>query len=434
MTMIEVPPRVDVIDAKASAPLDAMALKRLQQLQDEYAYWSEVKYKKVDGFESPLQLWATIKAQRAIGAVSVGDPFGFHFCLTNYMSRVCHHFDMQFGGRWESEFVLPRENRQRYLISSIIDEAISSSQMEGASTTRKIAKEMLRKNLAPKDKSQRMIYNNYQTICYLSTVKEAPLDEELILRIHALMTDGTMDNAADCGRWRLNNDVVVANAVTNEVVHTPPDYNEIPRAIRWLCDFVNAEGAVFIHPVIKAVTLHFFMSYLHPFVDGNGRTARALFHWYLLKEGYWLTEYLSISRAIYKSKAAYEKAFLKAEADTNDIGYFITYHLRVLEQAFDELKKYISRKVAQQSDHHRLLRLGGITPRQAEIVYMLLKNDDEIITVKDVAARLLVTPTTAKHDILGLVERGFLAELSLNRQKKGYYRGPHYDEVLALLG
>lgn len=431
--LIESPPIVSNIKKGIMEKLTPSTILSLQELHDEYIYWSDLKYKKIDGFPDPKDLWAAIKSIRITNSIYPGDPFKLHFSPTNYMSRICHQFDMQFGGRWESESIIPKENRQRYLISSIIDEAISSSQMEGASTTRKIAKEMLRNKLKPKDKSQRMIYNNYQTICYLSTVKDEVLTPELILKVHALMTDATMDKQEDSGRWRINNDVVVADGITNEIVHIPPQFSEIPNAIQWLCDFVNSEGLIFIHPIIKAIIVHYFISYLHPFVDGNGRTARALFHWYLLKEGYWLTEYLSISRVIYKSKNSYEKAFLKSEADNNDIGYFITYHLKALGRSFNDLKTYISKKTAQQNDYNRLLRIGNISPRQAEIIYMLLNEEDRIITVKDVANKLLVTQTTAKHDIVGLLDRGFLAELNLNRQKRGYYRGPNYDKILGMI-
>ena len=110
------------------------------------------------------------------------------------------------------------------------------------------------------------------------------------------------------------------------------------------------------------------------------------------------------------------------------MGYFITYHLNALQKAFEEQKKYISRKTAQQNDQNRLLKLGGITQRQAEILYMMLKDENAVITVKDVSTTLLVTPTTAKHDILGLIDKGLLSEISLNQQKKGYIRGLKYKE------
>ena len=430
--MIEYPPNIESLSLPVNIfDMDKVTLEQINALVDNYSYWSDVKYKKIHGIENNKSLWTIIKAIRATKTIDVYPPYGLKFSPTNEMMRLCHVFDMKFGGAWESESIIPKENQKRYLIGSIIEEAISSSQMEGASTTRKIAKEMLRKNISPKDKSQRMIYNNFQTINYLSAHTDTSLSVDFILNIHSLITDSTLSNPEDSGRFRTNNEVVVVNDLTNEVVHIPPSYEEIPDAIEWLVAFANNENdTVFIHPIIKAIIIHFFISYLHPFVDGNGRTARALFHWYMLKSGYWLTEYMSISRIIYKSKTAYEKSFLWTEADSNDIGYFITYHLRALGKAFDELKMYISRKTAQQNDQNKFLRIGNISQRQAEILYMMLKDENRIITVKDVSSRLLVTPTTAKHDIVGLVDNGLLSEIALNRQKKGYIRGPKYLEKI----
>lgn len=433
--MIELPPQhIDIDLSKTNLLQETKVIESINRLQDSYSYWNEVKYKKIDGIPDGQTLWAILKTLRAAKSVIVYPKYNFHFSLTNQMMRLCHIFDMNFGGSWGSESIIPKDNSRRYLVGSIIEEAISSSQMEGASTTRKIAKEMLRKNIAPKDKSQRMIYNNFQTIQYLAAHTAEPLSIELILQIHELITKDTLENPEDSGKFRQNNDVVVENAITHEIVHTPPCFTEIPSSIEWLVNFANNDNTnVFIHPVIKATILHFFISYLHPFVDGNGRTARALFHWFMLKEGYWLTEYLSISRVIYKSKASYEKSFLCAEADQNDMGYFITYHLNALLKSFDELKKYISKKTAQQNDQNRLLKLGNVTQRQTEILYMFLKTEDKIITVKDVTSKLLVSPTTAKHDIIGLVSQGLLSEISLNKQKKGYIRGEKYNQVVEAL-
>ncbi|MDE7109582.1 MAG: Fic family protein, partial [Muribaculaceae bacterium] len=284
--MIESPPKyVETHLSPAILLQNSNVAKEFNRLQDSYAYWSEVKYKKIDGIPNAQSLWSLLKTIRATKAIDVFPKYNLHFSLTNQMMKLCHIFDMNFGGKWGSESILPKADSRRYLVGSIMEEAISSSQMEGASTTRKIAKEMLRKNITPKDKSQRMIYNNFQTIQYLSEHTGIPLSVDLILQIHDLITKDTLEMAEDSGKFRQNNNVVVENAITHEIVHTPPSYTEIPSSLEWLVEFANNDSAsIFIHPIIKAIIIHFFISYLHPFVDGNGRTARALFHWYMLKE------------------------------------------------------------------------------------------------------------------------------------------------------
>lgn len=403
----------------------------ISQINDAYEYWDTIKYKKLPSDLSAEKLWKLVVANRMKLNVSVWRKYNIHFALTNKMQQQCHEFDMNFGGSWGVSSLIPETHKERYLLSSLMEEAISSSQMEGASTTRKIAKEMLRKKITPKDKSQRMIYNNYQTIQFIVNNKEKPLTEELLLQIHHLITDGTLDNAADAGRLRQNDDVVVENDITHEVVHTPPPFQEIPQFVEDLCAFFNNQSTEpFIHPIIKGIVVHFMIAYMHPFVDGNGRTARALFYWYMLKQGYWLTEFLSISRIIYRAKAKYERSFLYAEFDGNDIGYFIAYNLRVLGLAFKDLQNYLNRKIQERKMAATFLHIDGINERQAEIIKLYYDNPKEMLTVKDLQGRFLVTPTTIKSDLVGLMDLGVVSEVALNKIKKGYIRGEKFEEVV----
>ena len=346
---------------------------------------------------------------------------------------MCHEFDMNFGGSWGTDSVIPEESKERCLVSSLMEEAIYSSMIEGAATTRKEAKEMLRKKITPRDKSHQMIFNNYQTINFIVSHKNEPLTEELLLQVHRLMTENTLDNPSDAGRIRANDDVVVEDGITHEVVHIPPTYTEIPEFIKTLCEFVNASddnAAKFIHPIIKGIIVHFMIAYVHPFVDGNGRTARALFYWYMVKQGYWLTEYLSISRIISRSKKKYEKTFLYAESDGLDIGYFIDYNLEVLDKAFKELQSYIKRKQQERMTANAFLQLGDINQRQAQIIQLYYDNPKLMLTVKDVQVKFMITPTTAKTDLIGLVERGLLSEIHINKVKRGYVKGGEFDEIV----
>lgn len=345
---------------------------------------------------------------------------------------MCHHFDMSWDGSWGDSSTIDANNKEQYLISSLMEEAIYSSQMEGAATTRKVAKDMLRKKMTPKDKSQQMIHNNFQTIQFIVEHKDEPLSEELLLQVHRLMTDKTMQHPEDAGRIRNNNDIVVENGITHETVHVPPSYKEIPQFIEDLCCFFNEQNPrQFIHPIIRGIVIHFMISYVHPFVDGNGRTARAMFYWYMLKQGYWLTEYLSISRVIAKSKKAYEKAFLYTEADEMDIGYFVAYNLKVLEQSFQQLQNYIKRKQEEKKAASMFLRMGSFNERQAQIIKMFDDDPNTLVTIKDLQVKFGISPTTAKTDIIGLLEKELISEIALNKVKRAYIKGSKLDELLS---
>ena len=400
----------------------------ISKINDEYYYWDRVKYNTPKGIERE-DFWAAIKYSRSVNS----KIYNFYTCSlslfeTNKMQEILHNIDMNFGGVLASSSIIPEKNRQYYLLSSIMEEAIASSQMEGASTTRKVAKEMLRKQAKPKDKSQQMIVNNYNTIRFLSAHKNEGLTPKLLLDIHRQITEKTLDNHKDEGRFRTDDNIVVMDGISGEIAHTPPSYKYIEESIVQLCNFVN-EDKTFIHPIIKAIILHFMISFLHPFVDGNGRTARSLFYWYMLKKGYWLTEYLSISRIIYKSKGQYEKAFLYTEHDDFDLGYFVQYNLKVLYKAFEELKTYLERK-AQENAALLEYRIPGLNERQLQIVKICAEKQATIIKSKDLQIQLNVSVKTIRSDLEGLVELGLLAAVPLNKRLIGYTRAENFEERL----
>lgn len=419
----------DLLSAMLLTPNDKVQ-EVVNKVNETFEYWDTIKYKRCPEGCTPQQLWTYVKAARVKSMMSVWGKYGITLTLTNQMQRMCHEIDMNWGGSWGTDSIIGDENKEQYLVGSLMEEAIYSSQMEGAATTRKVAKEMLRKKMTPKDKSQQMIANNYQTIQFIVSHKDALLTPELLLQIHQLMTEHTMQNPQEAGCFRSNNDVVVENGITHETVHIPPTYDEIPNFVEDLCRFFNEQDAPqFIHPIIRGIIIHFMVAYVHPFADGNGRTARALFYWYMLKQGYWLTEYLSISRVIAKSKKSYEKAFLYTEADDMDMGYFVAYNMRVLQQSFKQLQDYIKRKQEEKRAATSFLRIGNINARQAQIIKMFADDSNLVVTIADLQAQFLVSPTTAKADVVGLMNMGLLSEISFNKVKKGYIKGEQFDEI-----
>ena len=438
--MIEKAPKLDLEDFSKlyfnkgnSEDSDMNAL--VDKANDNYEYWDTIKYKNRPDNCSAEELWKRVKISRIMMAAQSWDKYKVSFGFTNKMQRLCHEFDMNFGQGWIYQPDITEDSKKQYLKSSLMEEAIYSSMIEGAATTRKVAKEMLRLKKQPKDRSQQMIVNNYNTIQFISSHKATPLSVELLLQIHRLITEKTLKNEEDAGRFRTEeDDIVVFDVMAGETVHTPPAADKLPQFAIDLCEYFNDSNAVpYVHPIIRGIIIHFMMGYFHPFVDGNGRTARALFYWYMLKEGYWMTEYLSISRVIAKSKKAYEKAYLYTEVDEMDLGYFIHYNMKVLEQAYRELKEYIQRKQAEKKAAHQYMHLGYINERQAQVIQRFVDDPNEVITVKELQERFSISPTTAKQDIVNLMERGLLKEISFNKVKKGYIKGESFDEVLATI-
>jgi len=423
--MIEFPPKIDkkALFNAVVKNVDAELAPIINKINTNYEYWDKVKYKSLPKGYTPQMLWTFVKASRIRGMISVWDKYGINLCITNQMQRMCHDFDMKFGSFWESDNDPQSSEKKYYLSSSLMEEAIYSSKMEGASTTRVVAKEMLRKKKSPQNKAQQMIVNNYTTIQYVVEHKDEPLTEEGLLYIHKLMTEKTLDNPENAGRFRTNNDVVVANTVEGDIVHTPPTFEEIPEFVTTLCDFFNNDNqTTFIHPIIKGIIIHFMVAYMHPFVDGNGRTARALFYWYMLKENYKLTEYMSISRVIAKSKTSYEKSFRYTENDGNDMGYFVAYNLRALEISFQQLRDYIQGKQREKKAATAFMKSGNINQRQALVLQWLTEEPDAIFTVKNLQEHFSVSSMTARKDLSELVQQGYLEEIAINKVTRGYIK------------
>lgn len=409
----------------------------IKEAINKYLYWSEFKYKAGFDQQEPEALWTIVKINRNLSAekIKISDVTGFEFKynLTTYIQQKLHEFDLNLGGRLGGEEIIPSSDKNRYLISSIMEEAIASSQLEGAATTRKAAKEMLRQERKPKNSSEQMILNNYNTIRKLKELKGEKLTIELILEIHSSITKDTLSDSSQEGQFRKSNDISVVSS-SGEVVYIPPVFEHLEKIMSDFCIFANgSDEKGFIHPIIRATILHFLIGYIHPFTDGNGRTARAIFYWYLLKEGYWLIEYMSISRMIVKSPAQYARAYLYSELDENDLTYFINYQLKTMGLAFDSLKEYISRKIQEKRELYNLKKIKNINDRQIFILKLLSDEPKFTFTIKEIQNRFNTAYQTARTDVISLEKYGLIEKNIIGKKKLIYYRSENFDKILSKL-
>jgi Fic family protein len=394
-----------------------------KKIEDEYLYWDKVKYLTPKGVD-PQLFWGAVKMKRQMQLQTIRfGKYTFSFMITPLMQRLLHEFDLKMGGSLSANGVISPRDRQIYLVNSIMEEAIASSQMEGASTTRKVAKDMLRKELRPKNRSQQMIVNNYATIKQLVEEKGQVLDLNMLLDIHRSITTNTLDNPEDEGRLRQTDDIYVIDAITGSVAHTPPSHTEIEELLHDLFAFASdKDKSNFIHPIIKGIILHFMLAWIHPFVDGNGRTARSLVYWYMLKKDYWMTEYLSISRVIYKNKKRYERMFLYTEADHMNMTYFIQHNLQVMKKAYEDLKTYLSVKMEERNSVLQYCDIEGINERQMQILKIINDTPSLVLSSLEVSNRFGVSDKTARTDLKVLTELGYLKRIAINKKQSGYIK------------
>lgn len=401
------------------------------KIESEYLYWNKVKYLGDAG--NSEELWKEVKLSRKLISKKLSifsnNKIVINYGINDYLQQKLHYLDFNFGAGIQKEQLLNDIDKQNYLTNALMEESIFSSMIEGATTTRVKAKDMLRKGKKPLNKSEQMILNNYKTIQYISNHKGEDITIEKLFEIHKLVTENTLEEEK-IGVFRNTNDVLVMNQITGEIVHTPPPFLELKELMNFFCNFFNNNPVEkFTHPIVKASILHFLIGYIHPFFDGNGRTARALFYWYLLKNGYWLTEYLSISRVILKSKTQYEKAYIYTEIDEMDVSYFIHYQVKVLTQAFEDLKLYISKKKKEENKYVKFLKISNINERQAQILFWIEEDSNRFFTIKEVETIFCVTNQTARTDIEELVQKDFLKKISINKKSYNYWKGENFGNT-----
>ncbi len=309
------------------------------------------------------------------------------------------------------------EVKDQYYVSSLIQEAITSSQLEGAATTRSVAKEMIRTGRPPRDKSEQMILNNFLTMRRISDLKGKALSIDLILEIHRIITEKTLEHDSAAGRFRLPNERIAVVDMYGEVFHDPPPAAQLADRMQLMCDFANGKmPEEFVHPVIRSIILHFWLAYDHPFVDGNGRVARALFYWSMLRHGYWLFEFVSISQIILKVPAKYGRAFLYTETDDNDLTYFILQQLNVIGRAIKELHAYIERKTSVlQAIESRLRGITMLNHRQQALISHALRHPHQRYTISSHQMSHNVVYQTARTDLLDLEHHGLLIGRKVGR-------------------
>lgn len=395
-------------DKKVCGPTDS---KR------RYLHWDKMRHLKPPQNYTHEEWWAATKFSRALNYTNVGfvckNNKGFVFSLTPEIQERLHWLDKHSAGTITTKMPITNQNmRKAYMIKSLVREAISSSQLEGATTNRRVARDMLWEERDPKNKSEQMILNNYHAMQFIQEYKNEELTIGIILELQKILTEKTLENGCKEGAFRTpeDKDIRVVDRTTVNILHTPPDADGLEERIAKLCDFANETQTPFIHPVIKAIILHFMLAYEHPFVDGNGRTARALFYWAMIKNGYWMVEFVSISEIIKRAPVKYGKAFLETETDDNDLTYFILHQLDVLQQAIRELQEYIEDKLEGIETAHSLLqgvKKGGkkLNFRQKQILSHALRHPNFSYSINAFRNSYGIAYDTARKDLLELSDK-----------------------------
>lgn len=412
------PPAVHFIEAfDGSIDKLASAMVKARATSDPYLPWEKLRFHTPPAGLTPEQWWAATNFQRIAQrrVLPLRDVHGmpFTYALPDEVLRLVSQVSSKAGGNiGMSEPVTNPATRATYAVRSLMEESITSSQLEGAVTTRRVAKEMLRSGRDPRDRSERMIWNNYQAMLFILEHRNARLAPAMVRELHSIVTLDTLDDPMNGGRVQTPNDQRIhVGTPDGEVLHTPQPAEELEERMRELCDFANAtaEEGGWLYPVLRAIAVHFIVRHDHYFVDGNGRLARALFYWSMLHQDLWMTEFVTISTILKKAQVKYAHSYLNTEYES-DLTYFFIYHPQVVNRAFDDLEEYLLEKIRERQSVKSLLsgKHEEFNHRQVDLIDLALSNAGAEFTARSHANTHHVTIETARHDLIGLTDAGVL--------------------------
>ena len=401
--------------AKAGAYLD---FSHCVDSKGRYLHFDKMRF-RIPSDLDPALAWSVVKQARLKQLTQVmhlGEPpkpCSFLYTPAMHMAiSACDQHTTTAALEWMCSKIGETKHLQYLLNDLIEDEAISSSQLEGAATTTKAAKDLLKRKRGPRTPDERMIIGNFKMMKHAWDFRDRELTLDIISELHQVGVEGINDDTYRPGEFR-NDDNVVVEDGKGEIVHQPPPAKDLESRLKLVIDWINTnhtdmKSQNYIHPMIKAIIIHFIIGYEHPFNDGNGRVARSLFYWYLFKSGFGAFRYIAISNLLKIAPIQYGKSYLYTETDDMDLTYFIDYQCRVIARAIGQFKITYQTTVESMEKFNAFLYQSGLYGKLSEkqrVVFNVAKSGTaEKFTITNVKDNLNCAYNTAATVLNGLVD------------------------------
>nr|WP_136250923.1 Fic family protein [Ningiella ruwaisensis] len=395
-----------------------------------YLPYDELRHRIDDGLNHSY-VWSLTKAARnrqQCKLFTLGEPSQrCSFVLTPLIQKAISEVDRNTTSaslEWISSQI-GEKSQVDYLLNDLIeDESISSSQLEGAATTTQVAKDMLKKGRKPRSEDEKMILGNYKLMLFAWENRNQALSVELISDMHRIGVEGIDDDNYTPGIFRKSDDVHVVDADGN-IVHTPPNAKNLKSRLKKTLEWFNkkqedSDDSSYLHPLIKAIALHFVIGYEHPFRDGNGRVARALFYWYMFKRDFAAFRYIAISVLLKKAPIKYGKSYLYTETDSMDFTYFFEYQCSTIIRAIKKFKESYKNTALEIEKFNQWLWDAGLFKQLSEkqrTVFQVAKNGIATgFTIRNVESNLACSYNTAASTLNGLVDLKLFKKVKNGRE------------------
>lgn len=364
-----------------------------------------VEHEKIPGKWE--EIWQKIMNTRKVGAVPLflsSLDMKFWYFPSDSINKKISEIE-RLGTKLYDKISTDNTFINSFLVDAEVEEAISSAIYEGANTTRAKAKQLLESGKRPASKDDWMLLNNVEALDWIKENRTNQISLDVILKIHQIVTKNTLEGPDTnyCGKFR--DDSVVINNAQGKIVHEGIKFEKIEEALKEVIKNVNSHPR-YLHPLIRGILLHYFIAYIHPFFDGNGRTARTLFYFKSMKHDLKFVELLSISAHLKNSGNQYEKAFEKVKRHDWDLTFFIDYCLESLLAAL----KIVQGKVDYLMKINLLKETYPLNENQIGLLQRLALNKYRILSIETYAEEISKSREVARQDLKDLVKIGFLKE------------------------
>lgn len=405
-------------------------LQTILQINNSYLDWEKVQHMslKPETLSNP-EIWEAALQARNQGFTRnlVLNDAVFAWSVSNDMEAVLHDLDVHLAGGKDIAAVMDQKNDHRYLVNASLDEAMASAQLAGYPVSKKMVKELLLKKKTTANETEQVIVNIYRCLQKVKEWELTAISTEKLLELHQLLTKDTI-KLKGIGRYRTNNKYDLSN-IEDAAAYKAVDAKAVASWMQWLESFMNEDKQpFFIHPVIKACVIAYFITYIRPFKDGNGRMSRLLLYWYLLRKGYWALQYTSVSNIIVKLRAQYQKSFLQVQVNA-DMGYFIHFMIQALRMADRSLKDSLQR-TNKEKENNPFVRIDGLNIRQATALQWIKEEPEKIVTIRELRSGFGVSKETARTDLTALTENGWLKFYHLNKKTYAFVKGDSFEQLI----
>ena len=299
--------------------------------------------------------------------------------------------------------------KTEFLLDSAIEEAITSAIYEGAHSTRAQAEQLIASGERPKNKDEWMLMNNFRAMKWVKDNQSSSLTKNVILQLHKIVTENTLDGDDINFQGKFRNDKVFVGP------HEGIEHSKVEQAIDDMIS-ISTNNPRYFHPLLKGILIHYFISYVHPFFDGNGRTARALFYFKSIKNQLNYVELLSVSAYLRTHGKQYEKSFEKVKDNEFDLTYFLDFCLDSISSALKE----VARKV------NYLLRMTDLKERfnlsqtQVGLMQRMALHKFRTVDIEGYAQQISKSREFARQELKSLLDHNLVSEIKMS--KKLVYR------------